>query len=114
MTWHGLTINQDTYNELPDDFKVILHEVAADFEEQTGIVNASEYDRLVDVLRETITVTEIDSGVREEWAESLAAWPQSLADDLEAQGLPAKQVLNLVLERAEANGYTWPERYEIK
>lgn len=114
MTWHGLTINQDTYNELPDDFKVILHEVAADFEEQTGIVNASEYDRLVDVLRETITVTEIDAGVREEWAESLAAWPQSLADDLEAQGLPAKQVLNLVLERAEANGYTWPERYEIK
>ncbi len=114
MTWHGLTINQDTYNELPDDFKEILHEVAADFEQQTGSVNASEYDRLVDVLREKITVTEIDPEVRAAWAESLADWPQSLADDLEAQGLPAKQVLNLVLDRAEANGYEWPVRYEIK
>ncbi len=114
MTWHGLTINKDTYDELPDDFKEILHEVAADYEQQTGIVNASEYDRLVDELRELITVSEIDPTVRKAWTESLADWPQSLADDLEAQGLPAKQVLNLVLDRAEANGYEWPVRYEIK
>lgn len=114
MTWHGLTINKDTYAELPDDFKEILHEVAADYEQQTGIVNAAEYDRLVEELRGLITVTEIDPGVRKAWAESLAGWPQTLADDLESQGLPAKQVLNLVLDRAEANGYEWPVRYEIK
>ncbi len=114
MTWHGLTINKDTYNELPDDFKKILHEVSADFEQQTGSVNASEYDRLVDELRGLITVTEIDPAVRKAWAESLAEWPQSQADELEAKGLPAKKVLNLVLERAEANGYEWPVRYEIK
>lgn len=114
MTWHGLTINKDTYDELPDDFKEILHEVAADYEEQTGIVNASEYDRLVEELRKLITVTEIDPAVRKAWAESLAEWPQSLANDLEAQGLPAKQVLNLVLDRAEANGYEWPVRYVVE
>lgn len=114
MTWHGLTINQDTYNELPDDFKVILHEVAADYEQQTGSVNASEYDRLVDVLRETITVNKISPEVREAWAQSLAEWPQSLADELNAQGMPATEVLNLVLDRAEAHGYEWPVRYEIK
>ncbi len=114
MTWHGLTINQDTYDELPDDFKEILLEVAADFEQQTGSVNASEYDRLVEELRGLITVTEIDPAVRKEWAESLKGWPQSVADELEAQGLPAKQVLNLVLDRAEANAYEWPVRYEIK
>ena len=79
-----------------------------------GTVNQSEYDRLVEELRGKITVTEIDPGVRKAWAESLAAWPQSMADELEAQGLPAKQVLNLVLEKAEARGYEWPERYEIK
>ena len=114
MTWHGLTMNKDTYDELPDDFKEILLEVAADFEKETGLVNASEYDRLVDVLKDTITVTEIDPAVRKDWAASLANWPQKTADELEAQGLPAKQVLNLVLEKAEARGYTWPQRYEIK
>jgi len=105
MTWHGLTINKDTYDELPDDVKDILLEVAADFEQQTGTVNASEYDRLVEELRGTITVSEISPDVRKAWAESLAAWPQTLADDLNGQGLPASEVLNLVIERAEANGY---------
>lgn len=114
MTWHGLTINQDTFNELPDDVKPILLEVAADYEQQTGSVNASEYDRLVDELKGLITVNEIDPAVRKAWAESLADWPQKMASDLDAQGLPASQVLNLAIERAEANGYTWPVRYEIK
>lgn len=114
MTWHGLTMNQDTYNELPEDVREILHEVAADYEEQTGVVNQREYDRLVGELRGMITVNEIDADVRKAWAESLAAWPQSMADDLEAQGLPAKQVLNLVLEKAEERGYEWPVRYVIE
>lgn len=114
MTWHGLTINQDTYNELPDDVKEILHEVAADYEEQTGIVNQAEYARLVEELRELITVTEIDPAVRAAWAESLKDWPQQMATELEGQGLPAKQVLNLVLDKAEDRGYSWPVRYEIK
>lgn len=114
MTWHGLTINKDTYDELPDDFKEILLEVAADYEEQTGIVNAAEYERLVDELKGMITVSEIDPEVRAAWAESLASWPQSMADDLEGQGLPAKEVLNLVMDRAEANGYSWPVRYTIE
>jgi TRAP-type C4-dicarboxylate transport system substrate-binding protein len=114
MTWHGLTINNDTFDGLPDDVKPILLEVAADFEEQTGSVNQKEYDRLVGELRKIITVTEISPEVRKAWAESLATWPQKTADELEAQGLPARKVLNLVLEKAEERGYTWPVRYEIK
>ncbi|WP_299757559.1 C4-dicarboxylate TRAP transporter substrate-binding protein [uncultured Boseongicola sp.] len=114
MTWHGLTINKDTYDELPEDFRAILHEVAADYEEQTGIVNLREYDRLIDELRGLITVTEIDANVRQEWAESLRDWVQKTATDLEGQGLPAKQVMNLVLDSAEARGYDWPVRYSIE
>ncbi len=114
MTWHGLTINKDTYNELPADVQAILLEVGKDFEQQTGSVNLSEYDKQISTLNEIITVNEISPEVRAAWAESLAGWPQTLADDLEAQGLPAKQVLNLVLDRAEANGYDWPVRYQIE
>lgn len=114
MTWHGLTINKDTYESLPDDVKEILHEVAAEYEQQTGIVNRAEYDRYVEELRKLITVSEISPEVRKAWAQSLAEWPQKVADELNAQGLPATQVLNLVLDRAEANGYEWPVRYVVK
>ena len=64
ITWHGLTINMDTYNELPEDVREILHEVAADYEQQTGSVNASEYDRYVAELRGLIAVSEIAPAVR--------------------------------------------------
>lgn len=114
ITWHGMTMNQDTFNDLPKDVQDIILEVAAEYEEQTGIVNAAEYDRLVNELRSIITVTEIDPAVRKAWAESLASWPQKMASDLDAQGLPASKVLNLTLDRAEANGYAWPVRYEVK
>lgn len=113
MTWHGLTMNLDTYNELPEDVKPILHEVAKEFEEQTGTVNASEYDRYIMELRELITVSELPADVRKAWAESLAKWPQSVATELDGQGLPASEVLNLTLGAAEELGYEWPVRYEI-
>ena len=114
MTWHGLTMNLDTFNELPEDVQAIILEVAADFEEQTGSVNKDRYAKDVQTLRDTITVTEIDPAVREDWGKSLAEWPQKMATELDAQGLPATQVLNLNIEAAEKNGYTWPVRYEIK
>ncbi|RMF41556.1 MAG: hypothetical protein D6754_00725 [Alphaproteobacteria bacterium] len=114
ITWHGLTINKDTYDSLPPEVQEILREVAHDYELQTGIVNKREYDRLVDELRGLITVREIEPEVRKAWAQSLADWPQKMADELNAQGLPATKVLNLTLDRAEANGYQWPVRYVVK
>lgn len=113
MTWHGMTINKDTFDELPEDVRAILLEVAAEYEEQTGIVNQREYDRLINELRGLITVTEIDPAVRQDWAESLQNWVKTTASDLESKGLPAKQVMNLVLDRAEARGYAWPVRYAL-
>jgi TRAP-type C4-dicarboxylate transport system substrate-binding protein len=114
ITWHGLTINMDTWNDLPNDVQEIMLEVAADYEEQTGTVNKDEYDRYIAELRELITVNEIDPEVRKDWAESLADWPQKTAAELDAQELPASEVLNLTLDAAEKNGYEWPVRYEVK
>lgn len=114
MTWHGLTMNLDSFNDLPDDVKPILLEVAKEFEEQTGSVNASEYDRYIKELEGLITVSSLPDDVRKSWAQSLAKWPQSVATDLEGQGLPAAEVLNIALDAAEGLGYTWPVRYEIK
>lgn len=114
ITWHGLTINQNTWDSLPADVQEIMLEVAADFEEEVGIVNEAEYDRHIETLRGLITVNEIDPAVRAAWAESLAGWPQEMADELDAQGLPATEVLNLALDAAERHGYEWPVRYVIE
>jgi TRAP-type C4-dicarboxylate transport system substrate-binding protein len=114
ITWHGLTINQQSWERLPPEVQEILLEVAADYEEQTGTVKQEEYDKHLATLRELIAVNEVDPAVREEWAQSLAEWPQQMASDLDAQGLPGSEVLKLTLEAAEKQGYTWPLRYEIQ
>jgi len=37
-----------------------------------------------------------------------------MAKQLDAEGLPASEVLQLTLEAAEKNGYEWPVRYSIE
>jgi len=114
ITWHGLTVNLDTWNELPPEVQEIMLEVAADYEEETGTVNQVEYDKHIETLKGIISVNEIDPAVRSDWAQSLAEWPQTMATELDGQGLPASEVLKLTLEAAEKHGYEWPVRYEIQ
>ena len=114
ITWHGLTINMNTWNRLPPEVQEILLEVSADFEERTGSNNKQRYAGDIDTLRELITVKELGPEVRTEWAMSLRDWPKEMVAELEAQGLPAKLVLETVLESAERHGHTWPVRYELE
>jgi hypothetical protein len=50
----------------------------------------------------------------QDWARSLANWPAEKAEELDRQGLPATQVLELGLAEAERFGYVWPVRYKIR
>jgi C4-dicarboxylate-binding protein DctP len=114
ITWHGLTINLDTWNRLPPEVQEILVEVAKEFEEKTGEVNKAEYARHVEELRGKTTVKELPEDVRKAWAEALAAWPQQIAKEIDGKGLPGSETLKLALKAAEDAGYTWPVRYQIE
>jgi C4-dicarboxylate-binding protein DctP len=114
ITWHGLTINLDTWNRLPPEVQEILVEVAKEFEEKTGEVNKAEYARHVEELRGKTTVKELPADVRKAWAEALAAWPQQIAKEIDGKGLPGSETLKLALKAAEDAGYTWPVRYQIE
>ena len=114
ITWHGLTINLNTWNRLPGAVREILLEVSADYEELTGSNNLERYGDDVATLRELITVKQLGPEVREAWARSLADWPGQMAAELDGQGLPGTQVLETALAAAESHGYDWPVRYEIQ
>jgi TRAP-type C4-dicarboxylate transport system substrate-binding protein len=115
MTWHGLTINKNTWNRLPKDVQPILREVARDFEERTGTNNKERYSQDVAKLRNGLAkVKELSPQVRQDWAEALKDWPQEHANTLKKENLPVVKVLNTVLDSAEKRGYKWPVRYVIK
>ena len=115
MTWHGLTINKNTWNRLPKDVRPILREVAHDFEMRTGTNNKERYSQDVAKLRNGLAkVKELSPQVRQEWAEALKNWPQEHADTLKKENLPVVKTLNTVLDSAEKRGYKWPVRYVVK
>lgn len=114
MSWLGLLINLDTYNGLPPEVQEIVLEVAKDYQDQTGLVNKAQYDEQIAKLRGLAQVTEIAPDVRQQWAASLQPWVKKATADLEAQGLPAKEVMSLLIKAAEARGYDWPVRYEVE
>ncbi len=115
ITWHGLTINKNSWNKLPKDVQPILLEVARAYEEKTGTNNKERYDSDIAKLKGGLAkVKEIDPAVRLEWAQSLKDWPQAHANELKKQNLPVVKVLNTVLDSAEKRGYKWPVRYVVK
>lgn len=114
ITWHGLTINMNTWNRLPPEVQDILLEVAADYEQLTGSNNLERYSDDIETLQGLITVKDVDPQVRLDWANALAEWPKEMVAELEEQGLPARQVLETALSAAEARGYEWPVRYELE
>lgn len=115
ITWHGLTMNRDRLNSLPQDVRDIILEVGREFEALTGTVNEENYPKQLAQLTELgAEVRTLPPEVKQEWAQSLAAFPQTMATELNGRDLPASEVLKLTLERAEALGYVWPVRYDVQ
>ena len=115
ITWHGLTINKARMARLPKDVQAIIIEVAKEYEAKTGTVNQENYPKQIAQLKSMgVNVKSVPEAVRLEWANSLKDWPQAMATDLDAKGLPGTQVLKITLEEAEKLGHKWPVRYVIK
>lgn len=115
ITWHGMTINKARFAKLPKEVQAIILEVSREFEAKTGTVNEESYPKQLAQLKTSgVTVKSVPNSVRVDWANSLKDWPQTMAADLDKQGLPGTQVLKITLEEAEKMGHKWPVRYVIK
>jgi TRAP-type C4-dicarboxylate transport system substrate-binding protein len=115
MTWYGLTVNSARWAKLPKEVQDIILEVAREYEVMSGTLSEETYPRQLEELKKRgAVVRALPEKVRQDWAQSLAAWPAEKAKELDAQGLPGTQVLELTLTEAVTNGYKWPVRYKIK
>ena len=97
-------MNKARFARLPKEVQTIITEVAKEFEAMTGSVNEENYPKQLEQLRGLgVTVKKVPESVRVDWANSLKDWPQTMAADLDAKGMPASQVLKLTLEGAAAD-----------
>lgn len=111
---NSVTINLDTWNRLPEDVQEILQEVALEYEQATAdLCVASEQEGIAKLKAEGVEVREINEQAKEDWANALSEFPNRMAQEANARGLPGSEVMNFYMDQLEELGYEWPLRYEI-
>lgn len=115
ITWYGLTINNARWAKLPKEVQNIILEVAKETSLRSGTVADDLYVKQIEELKKRgAIVRSLPAKVRQDWAKSLENWPAQKAKELDGQGLPGSQVLELAISESEKLGYKWPVRYKIK
>jgi TRAP-type C4-dicarboxylate transport system substrate-binding protein len=115
ITWHGLTVNSARWAKLPKEVQDVILEVAKEYEAKTGTVNKDNYPKqIADLKTHGVNVKAVSDKVKQDWANSLAAWPAQKAQELDKAGLPGTQVLEIALKAATDNGHKWPIVYKVK
>ncbi|MEP4379924.1 MAG: C4-dicarboxylate TRAP transporter substrate-binding protein [Alphaproteobacteria bacterium] len=114
-TFHGLTINNDTWDDLPADVQNAMSEAARETEDFTGRwLDELEATNLGRMVQNGATIRKVDDEARLAWAKALADFPNERAKEADSKGLPGSKVVRMAVEIHEDLGHKWPVRYEIK
>jgi TRAP-type C4-dicarboxylate transport system substrate-binding protein len=112
---NALTMNQRKFDSLPPEVQTILMEVGAAYEAQAGESLNAAQQRGLDGLKEVgANIKELPAEVRQQWAESLAEFPNTQAKEADGRGMPGTEVMNAYLAAVAATGYDWPYDYTIE
>ena len=77
-------------------------------------LNYRQAKGLENLKKSGATVQTISENVRQTWAQSLEAFPNSMAQDANKRNMPGTQILNSYIEEINKSGYDWPVKYEVK
>lgn len=109
-----LTINNQTWDDLPDDVRSIISEVAAEFEETLPEQVREVEERALDIMTEEgATVLEISDEARSDWANRLPNLAAQRAEEAEGRGLPGKKAIEDYIASQEEQGHTFPRRWDV-
>jgi C4-dicarboxylate-binding protein DctP len=109
-----MTMNTRTLDRLPSDVRQIVEELGLAFEvEAARVLEERQIAGLANLRAAGATVRDLSPDVRREWAESLREFPDRMAKEADARGMPGSQVLRLYIELVTQSGYEWPVNYQI-
>lgn len=112
---NGLTINLRTWNRLPKDVQQIVAEVGREYENrQPMVLDKSNESGLERLKAGGARITRISDEARRAWAEGIKVWPDRMAKEGDAKGLPASAIMKAYLAHLKSEGWTPPAEYVIK
>lgn len=107
-------INNDSWDELPEDVQRILEEVGLEYEQRLvdGIAADSE-EAMTGMAEAGIDFIELSEEERIRWAEGLPNLPNEAAQEAESMGLPGARVIADYIKFLEEEGYEHPREWPI-
>lgn len=115
VTAINMTINLDTWNELPKEVQDILVEVAKEYEIKAAEAANALDAAGVEIMKQAgCTIVDLPQAEKEKWAAGLPDVPQIKAQEANDLGMPGTEVFSKVIQYLEEDGYTFPRKWEIK
>lgn len=110
-----LTINEDTYNSLPEEVQQVIDEVGVELTHEIAKASATETeDNNKVMVEEGAQINAFSDEDRKAWAEALPNQPNEYAQQLNDDGLPGTEILRDYIRLMEEKGYEFPRDYEIE
>lgn len=92
-----MTINNDTWDELPPEVQEIFLEVGRDWNVHNGQAVADASERALEVMREAgVTIVEVNDEQRRVWAEGLQNLPGIRYEEVQAAGQPGEAIYEYI------------------
>ena len=115
MGVNALTMNQRSFDKLPDDMKRIIVEVGRAYENQAGgSLNARQESGLKGLADVGANIKRLSEEARAGWAESLLPFPGVQAKEADGRGMPGTEVLKAYISAVPKTGYEWPVAYVVE
>ncbi len=110
-----VTMNVRSFERLPPDVQRIVAEVGREYETVAArMLDERQAFGLESLRAAGATVRTLPENVRREWAQSLLDFPDNMAKEADARGMPGSEVLRTYIDLVTRSGYQWPVTYEIK
>lgn len=109
-----ITINNDTFNELPPEVQEIFIEVGRDWNKHNGEAIAAAAVRSIEAMKEAgVTIVEVDDAQRAVWAEGLQNLPGVRYQEVLDAGQPAEAIYEYI-RIAEEMGHVFPRDWKAE
>lgn len=104
----ALTVNLDLWNDLPEDLRAVMEEVALAYRDDTARAYAKRGEAsLAKAKAEGATFTALPADQQEAFAQSLPNIAREWAEKLDAQGLPGTKTLETYIRLSKEAGVTF-------
>ena len=101
-------------SKLPEEVQKIIKEVALEYEQRGAVaLDTRQIKGLENLKKSGATVKSLDESVRQRWAQSLAKFPDSMAQDANGRDMPGTEILRSYIREIDKSGYEWPVQYQI-